>query len=744
MVKNNLIILILAVILCGCSKTHEETPVNDLACRVLGDEASSFIFEDIFSDDGLDVFEIDSKGEKIVIRGNNELAKASGLNYYLENFCNCQISINYNQLNLPDKLPLPDKPVRVNTPFEYRYFFNYCTFGYTMPWWNFERWEKMIDYMALKGVNMPLAIIGQEAVWSEVYKELGLDSDDLDNFFVGPAHLPWGWMGNIDGLAGPLPNTWIEKRKELQVKILKRQRELGMKPVLQAFTGHVPMKLKEIYPNAKIMQINSWAGVSGTWFLDPSDPLFSKIGSLFIKKQTEMYGTDHLYDADCFIEVDPPSKDPEFLENTSRSIYESMASVDPEAKWVLQGWFFFFRKEFWQKEQGEAFFKGIPQNKAIVLDLYGEKNPTWDKTDAFFGQPWIWNVICNEDQKVNMSGDLVEMQNQFLRAYKSEKDNNLRGIGVIPEGFGYNMIVQDFIFGKAWNQDSTDVENWVKDYAVRRYGINSDKAKKAWELLLKSVYSRTRTMWSPLITTPQLVKFSGEEEDIRHNRVSFRITEEDPFAWDFNVNNLAQSARLLLEASSELKNVPTYQFDLTNVFRELLHSLTHKYIDAISVAYERKDKKALDVAGNNLLKLFDDLDEITSCNENFMLGKWLSDAMKWGDNDKERDFYNTNARTIITIWQPWENATLRDYSGRMWNGLLKDYYKPRWELLLSYLRQSIDKNMPYDRDDYFREMKKMDYQWTLKNNVYPDKPLNNIIEVANRVWNEYVVFHNKG
>ena len=152
----------------------------------------------------------------------------------------------------------------------------------------------------------------------------------------------------------------------------------------------------------------------------------------------------------------------------------------------------------------------------------------------------------------------------------------------------------------------------------------------------------------------------------------------------------------------------------------------------------------MDVAGNNLLKLFDDLDEITSCNENFMLGKWLSDAMKWGDNDKERDFYNTNARTIITIWQPWENATLRDYSGRMWNGLLKDYYKPRWELLLSYLRQSIDKNMPYDRDDYFREMKKMDYQWTLKNNVYPDKPLNNIIEVANRVWNEYVVFHNKG
>ena len=62
--------------------------------------------------------------------------------------------------------------IRKETEYDYRYIFNYCTYGYTMPWWNWENWERMIDYMAMKGINMPLSIIGQESVWKEVYKEL--------------------------------------------------------------------------------------------------------------------------------------------------------------------------------------------------------------------------------------------------------------------------------------------------------------------------------------------------------------------------------------------------------------------------------------------------------------------------------------------------------------------------------------------------------------------------------------------
>ena len=51
---------------------------------------------------------------------------------------------------------------RVATPYKHRYFFNYCTFSYSMAWWDWTQWERMIDWMALKGINLPLAATGQE------------------------------------------------------------------------------------------------------------------------------------------------------------------------------------------------------------------------------------------------------------------------------------------------------------------------------------------------------------------------------------------------------------------------------------------------------------------------------------------------------------------------------------------------------------------------------------------------------
>ncbi|WP_170179679.1 alpha-N-acetylglucosaminidase [Flavivirga rizhaonensis] len=731
----------------GCTEKRIQTPYEkasyDLLNRLLPNHTDHFYFEE--SMDSLvekDYFEISSENGKVVIKGNNAVSMSSGLYWYLKNYCNAQVSLNYNQLNLPEVLPIVSEKITIETPFEYRYLFNYCTYGYSMPWWDWEEWEKMIDYMAIQGVNMPLSIIGQEAVWLEVLTELGMSEKQINEFFVGSAHLPWGWMGNIDGVGGPLPKNWIKQRVVLQKKILARMRSLGMKPVLQGFTGHVPKSLKELYPESNIFQIHDWAGISGTWFLDPTDELFQKIGKLFIEKQTALFGTDHLYDADCFIEVDPPSNDPEFLKKVSQSVYQSMASADPEATWVIQGWFFFFRKDFWQPEQGRAFLNAIPKNKTIVLDLYGEKNPTWDKTEAFYGQPWVWNVICNEDQKVNMSGDLQTMQDNFQEAFQREGKNNLKGIGVIPEGIGFNPIIQEFIYEKAWKTENVDLNSWIGDYAQRRYNTKNQEAQKAWQNLLNTVYGRTRTMWSPLITTPRLLKVDQTKEDIRHVRKDFSISEEDPFAWDFDVNKFNETARMFLELAPELKENEAFRFDLTHIYRELMHAFSHRFIYDVSKAYHDKDLTALEKSENQLLKLLDDMEAITGTNENFMLGKWLEDAKDWGLTPEEKKYYEWNARTIITIWQPWKEGYLRDYAGKTWNGMFSGYYKPRWELFLNTLKESLKNNRPFDPSAYDKAVREIDFNWTHSNETYPTKPTGNVIEVSKRLEKDYQQYFN--
>lgn len=74
----------------------------------------------------------------------------------------------------------------------FRYFENTCTESYSYVWWDWEEWEKHIDWMALNGINMPLALTGQEAIWLKVYNSFGLTSEQvLDEFFTGPAFLAW-------------------------------------------------------------------------------------------------------------------------------------------------------------------------------------------------------------------------------------------------------------------------------------------------------------------------------------------------------------------------------------------------------------------------------------------------------------------------------------------------------------------------------------------------------------------------
>lgn len=46
----------------------------------------------------------------------------------------------------------------------------------------------MYSRMAMNGINLPLAFVGQEWIWVEVFKEYGLTWDDLASFFTGAQH----------------------------------------------------------------------------------------------------------------------------------------------------------------------------------------------------------------------------------------------------------------------------------------------------------------------------------------------------------------------------------------------------------------------------------------------------------------------------------------------------------------------------------------------------------------------------
>lgn len=132
--------------------------------RLLPNHIDRFTFLVIPPETGRDVFEIETHDSKVVIGGNTSVSMAMGLNWYLKHHCRCHVSWYGDQLTLPNPLPLVESKVRRVAWARHRYFLNYCCFGYSLPFWDWAQWQRLIDWMALNGVNMPLSVTGQEGV----------------------------------------------------------------------------------------------------------------------------------------------------------------------------------------------------------------------------------------------------------------------------------------------------------------------------------------------------------------------------------------------------------------------------------------------------------------------------------------------------------------------------------------------------------------------------------------------------
>lgn len=71
-----------------------------------------------------------------------------------------------------------------------------------------------------------------------------------------------------------------------------------------------------------------------------------------------------------------------------------MLEADSNAIWVMQSWLF-SNSPFWNKTLIKAYIGDIPNEHFLILDLYSEVKPVYDKTEAYFGKPFIWNELHN-------------------------------------------------------------------------------------------------------------------------------------------------------------------------------------------------------------------------------------------------------------------------------------------------------------------------------------------------------------
>lgn len=709
------ILIITAVSNASTTSEQQIQSASEVATRLLSEEtASRFAFESIPTDNGFDVFEIESLASKIIIRGSSGVSACRGLKWYLNEMCNCSVSWRGDNLNLPSPLPKLKAKVRQTTPMKYRYFFNNCVYGYSMAYWQWPQWERMLDIMALNGIDLPLCLLGQEKVWQLTYEELGINKEELTDFFAGPAWYPWQWMGNLDGWGGPLPQSVIELQSKLQKKILQRARSLGMKPILAGFSGHIPQALKRKFPHIKVHEL-SWQGFKPTLSLDWQDPLFLKIGTTFLEKQQEIYGTDHYYSIDPFNEMNPPSTDPAYIANMAKLIFSSIDTADPQGKWVLMTWFCKspqFDWHYWKKDRTKTFFDAIPNNRMLALELHGDSRQWtgWFRQDGWYGKEWIWCAIQNFGDQVDIYGGLQQIFDNYNMMQNSPDKGNVSGIGIAMEGLCYNPVVFELLFDMMWSDGVTDLEKWKDEYIIKRYGTKSESAEKAWETLYKSRYiSQERTGSSPLCFTPQLLPDSGPDM------------------------NIVKAWKCLLDAGKELKTSKAYEFDLINLGREAMGIYAPHYTAKIRNAYEAQNLPAFKQSSAQMLQYIRDFDKLMGCSEHFLLGKWIEGFRNLSNDPQEKQLLEWNAKRQITDW----GGNIGTYAIKEWSGYMSDYIIPQWEIYLNNLEENLPNAVNLKDIDSNKLTAEFKNNWYNSTSILPTEPSGDAYEISKEMWEKY-------
>jgi alpha-N-acetylglucosaminidase len=657
--------------------------------------------------DGLDVVEIEASAGRLRLAGTTGVAVAVGLRHYLERACGVQVTWLDEPIPVPGTWPAMDR-TRLAARFPLRYHLNYVTFAYSTVFWGWDRWEREIDRMALHGINAPLALTGHEAVWRAVLRAEGLPDDRIAAYLGGTTYLPFLWMGCLEEWDRPLPENWIAERERLGRRILARERELGMAPVLPGFAGHVPAELAD--ENTGEL---SWEGFS-TRQLPADHPRFLDLARRLRAEQRSRFGGDHHYAADPFIEMVPPSGDPAELARLAQRILDGIAVDDPDAVWVFQAWPFYYRSEFWTPERVRAFLEAVPADRLLVLDLWAEHLPLWSPTDGFAGRPWLWCAVHNFGERSGLFGDVRAIVDRFAAARDGSAGGRLDGIGLTMEGLGTNPAIYDLVTDLAWRDPPDDHGAWLTGWAARRYGTDDARIQDAWRLLAVTLYGDGRDVLPP----SPVVRRPGLDDEVTQG-----------WAPESGLDQLLTAWRLLLDAAASVRHTDAYERDLVDVAAQVLAGLAGRSRRAVTAAAGRGAQDDALAAGTTLLALLDDLEDLLATREEYLLGRWLADARAWGATPAERLHLERSARRLLTVWGH-ADTNLYDYAGKHWAGLVRGFYRPRFEVWLSWIADGGSIHDPASAVALDRRLASFEQLWILAGDSGPDSPRGSAHDIA--------------
>lgn len=718
------------------------------------------------SETGMDVYEVDwnSSTNKPILRGNDGVSLATAYNYYLKYFAYLDFSYvdSGAELKLPDELPKVGEKVRVVFPYEYRHYFNEnCEYKYTTLLYSEKEWQHRIDWLAMNGFNMFLLDMGNNYVWYNAREELGLDDAALKELYK--ANTSEGqYFGKYD-----ISKEAMEREGKLARKVVEMAFDAGLEPEIRPFCGLVPFMFPSCHDDyygvtgktkMTIEQPGSffdgmflyagsyWMNMpTGVYFSpevaaedsdkrDEMNKKFKKLAEIYYSSLQESLGfneygrTPKLGFKDVVGEQGFIVTHEAFPREVLKEIEDEFLKINPDAIWMMSSW----RYVSWITEY-------FTKENVMFVDLSADNRPKWQANNEFGGTQWLWSMLFNFGGNTGMGGGLDHIAQDVIQS--KQNSNYMSGVSISPEGGDTNPVLYGLMAEMTWRSTTPDVEQWLRDYTKRRYGVENYEAAKeeidaAWKMLHQTVYSAFVSGDGPSQTlTNAYPKLSGAIARRYGSNAKVYKSEEIYPIWE-----------LMLEAAEKMPNMTEqFKYDLVDITRQALGDLSGDIYAQIKPKYEQKNREDVKKYTDLMVKVCQDMDKILKTRKEFMLGTRLEAAKNRGVTDADKLYYEKLERTFLTYWivdKP-DSGGLLDYCNRHLSGLMTDYYGMRWEIFGEHLLQAFDKGMTSaefnskEQPLIDNEIKEKMVKWVDDRTPYPTENQGNPVEISTEILKNY-------
>lgn len=638
--------------------------------------ADIFVFEDMESLDNCDCYEVFSREKNVVIKGNNNVAKAMGYYRYLKEYCNVLITDGNYDISYVKTAPLPENKISFKVQQKLRLSFSYERYSAEIDGWGFDRWEKELDFLAMHGVNTPMILAGSDGVlYKTLVEDFRTKKETALEFIAGSQFYSYQLKGNLFGYLPVFSVDYLERKIEVGRKATERAKELGMLPIHQGYLSAVPFSFRRNYSKADLIKRPLWNRFPPAMTIEPRDDIHINVfQGAYLSKQRELLGEVHNYIFDPISDTDFKGFH-SFIEKTIPMYINYIKTFDSEATWFVHS------------DSIDNFPARV--ESLVVIDEDGKK---YKETNGFNGNDFIVGYKGNLKGRTAICGNMAELFKNPYNIIKKEYPNAV-GTGNFFDSDSNNNMFYNLAFEMLTRDDEIDPDSYFESYSMRRYGTAdfADFLKKLQNLCYGE--NSKMNLASAVCARPCTELYHTAPLD------TFELPYDNK-----ELFSLVKSA-----IQSETKKNELFRKDIQDAMRQVLSNVLYPIYQQTVACFRNKAIEPFERTTNAFMEIMGDIDRLLKTVPETNMFTHMQSARQLGDTKEINQNLEVNFMMYHTMFGPLKNPIVYDTNWREWGGMVKDFYLKRWYIFFRMMASYFDKpkkfkdmskKRPFDRNEF--------------------------------------------